>query len=428
MVLDSHVNPRHLALAFSALALVLAAPASARVIQAETILPPGQSGFVGPDGQSPHGQDQLSLFEKLIFKPEPLGGGPGGSSRSEPRPGLTIRRDDFGVPAITATNESDLWWGAGYAVAQDRLGEMELFRRRGAGTLAEVLGKGSLNDDLIARRDYYTDAELMAMFQKLPATLRARTQAYVDGVNAWIAHVRQTPADMPNEFTVLNVPLRNWTVLDTVRIGILLARTIPSGDGNELPNLAAVRKLGPKRFDSILPVRGVPGQVTTIPANDGTFPSRPGRTRAQENAAFKRSLAFLKHIPLPKHLAVSSAHAAVVPTGLEREAQGINVGLGGVQGSCMWATRRPSDHHTFFFNGPQLGYQAPNTFVEMDLHAPGLNLHTGTAPGVPVNSNGYNQHMAWGVTSGLSDEDDLFAVRTAGREQYRYRGRVRRMS
>jgi acyl-homoserine lactone acylase PvdQ len=93
----------------------------------------------------------------------------------------------------------------------------------------------------------------------------------------------------------------------------------------------------------------------------------------------------------------------------------------------MWAIRRPSDRHTFFFNGPQLGYQAPNTFVELDLRAPGLRLHTGTAPGVPVNSNGYNAHMAWGVTSGLSDEDDLFAVRLAGRERYRFRGRVRRM-
>src|SRR3954454_11811199 len=188
MVLDSLVNPRHLAGTVAALALVLAVPASARVIQAETILPPGQSGFVGPGGQSSHGQDQLSLFEKLIFRPEPLGGAPGGSSPSEPRPGVTIRRDDFGVPAITATNESDLWWGAAYAVAQDRLGEMELFKRRGAGTLAEVLGKDSLAADYIARRDYYTDAELMRMFQKLPATFRARSQAYVDGVNAWIAH------------------------------------------------------------------------------------------------------------------------------------------------------------------------------------------------------------------------------------------------
>jgi penicillin amidase len=420
------VNLRRILVATAALTALAAAPASARVIQAQTILPPGQSGFVGPGGQSEHATDQLSLFEKLIFKSEPLGGGSGGTTPSEPRPGVTIRRDDFGVPAINATNESDLWWGVGYAVAQDRLGEMELFKRRGNGTVAEVLGKDSLQADFVSRRDYYTDAELMQQFNKLPATLRARTQAYVDGVNAWIAHVRQTPADMPNEFTALGIPLVDWTVLDTVRIGVLLARTIPSDDGNELPNLAALRKLGAKKFNEYLPVRGVPGEIRTIPAKAGSFPSRPGRTVAQERAAFARSQKWLKHIPIPK--ASQPASAARVLTGFEKEAHGIDIGLGHEQGSFMWAIRRPSDNHTFLFNGPQLGYQSPNTFVEFDLTVPGVNLHAATAPGVPVGANGYNEHVAWGITSGLSDDDDLFVEKLAGKERYHYKGKVLKMS
>src|SRR5690349_20681060 len=281
---------RALAIAVLGLMLAAAAPAVARVIQAETILPPGQSGFTGPGGQSPHATDQLPLFESLTFKPEPLGGAPGVGSQT-PRAGVTIARDAFDVPAISATNVDLAWWGAGYAVAQDRLGEMELFRRQAAGTLAEVLGKGSLPGDYVARRDDYTPAELMRMFRRLPASLRSRTQAYVDGVNAWIAHVRQTPADLPNEFTALGVPLRNWTLLDTLRIGVLLARTIPSGDGNELPNLAALRKLGEKKFDQLLPLR-VKGEVTSIPGK--SFPSLPGRTRAQEKAAYQRSLQWVK--------------------------------------------------------------------------------------------------------------------------------------
>jgi len=418
------VKIRHGVAAAFAATLLFAPAASGRVVQAETVLPPGQSGFVGPGGQSPHATDQLSLFERLIFKSEPFGGGPGGSAPIAPRQGVTIRRDDFDVPAISAPNDSEAWWGAGYAVAQDRLGEMELFRRRGAGTLAEVLGKGSLNDDLVARRDYYTAAELMRMFRKLPARMRDRTQAYVDGVNSWIAHVRQTPPDMPSEFSALNVPLRDWTLLDTLRTGVLLARTIPSGDGNELPNLAALRKLGAKRFNQLLPLR-VGGEIRTIPARAGSFPSRPGRTRAEERAAYARSQRFLRHIPLPR---AKSARSARVPTGFEREGHGIDVGLGGVQGSFMWAIRRASDNHTFFFNGPQLGYQSPSTFVELDLTTPAGHLHTGTAPGVPVNSNGYNDHVAWGVTSGLSDDDDLFVERLVGHERYLYKGKSRKMS
>jgi penicillin G amidase len=409
----------HRAAAIAAIAsavLVVPGTASARVVQAVTILPPGQSGVV----DHPHVFDQLPLFQRLEYKPEPLGGGPGGSAPERPRSGVTIRRDGFGVPAISARSDADAWWGAGYAIAQDRLGEMELFRRRGSGRLAEILGKSSLEDDVVARRDFYTPAELRRQFRRLPRRFRERTLAYVAGVNAWIAHVRRTPADLPAEFSALKVALRRWSLLDTIRIGVLLARTIPSGDGNELDNLRALRALGPKRFAELLPL-SVPGEITTIPSNAGRFPSQPGRTKAEGRAAYARSQRWLRRLPLP-------AQAARVPTGTERPAHAIDVALGRVHGSFMWAIRRPSDGHTFFFNGPQLGYQAPNTFVELDLRAPGMRLHTGTAPGVPVNSNGYNPHMAWGVTSGLSDDDDLFAVRLVGGERYRFRGRVRRMS
>lgn len=404
----------------AAAALLAPGVAAGRVVRAVTILPPGQSGVP----RNPHVFDQLEPFQRLEFKAEPLGGGPGGSGREHPRPGVTIRRDGFGVPAIKARSETGAWWAAGYAVAQDRLGEMELFRRRGSGRLAELLGRPALQDDVVARRDFYTATELRRQFARLPRRFRDRTRAYVAGVNAWIAHVRRTPAALPPEFAAFDVPLKNWHLLDTLRIGVLLARTIPSGDGNELDNLRALRALGPKRFARLLPL-SVPGEITTIPRRAGSFRSQPGRTSRQVAAAYARSRRWLKRLPLPA--ADSSARAAGVPTGTERPAYAIDVALGRVHGSFMWAIRRRSDRHTFFFNGPQLGYQAPNTFVELDLRAPGLRLHTGTAPGVPVNSNGYNPHVAWGVTSGLSDEDDLFAVRLAGPERYRFRGSVRRM-
>ena len=83
---------------------------------------------------------------------------------------MAIARDGYGVPSVTGTTEDDLWWGAGYAVAQDRLAELELFRRRGNGTLAEILGKSMLADDIVARRDYYTTPELQAMLARLPPT------------------------------------------------------------------------------------------------------------------------------------------------------------------------------------------------------------------------------------------------------------------
>jgi hypothetical protein len=221
---------------------------------------------------------------------------------------------------------------------------MELFRRRGSGRLAEILGRDSLQDDIVARRDYYTDAEVRRMFRRLPVRFQRRTLAYVDGVNAHIRRVRRDRALLPPEFSALNVRLTDWTVLDTLRIGILLARTIPSGNGNELGNLDALRELGARRFDELLPL-SVPGEIPTIPESAGTVPVDAPGARAPR--------------PRPRSPGRSGGCAACrappEPPGFRparrRRPRAIDVALGGVQGSFMWAIRRPSDRHTFFFNG-----------------------------------------------------------------------------
>src|SRR5215208_3871104 len=113
--------------ALALLAAALAAPsgvAQARVLSAETVLPPGQSGFVPPQGDNPHLTDQVPLFESFALKPATFDL-PGAAE--SPRPGVTIVRDAYGVPDVRAGSDVDAWFGAGYAVAQDRLVELELF-------------------------------------------------------------------------------------------------------------------------------------------------------------------------------------------------------------------------------------------------------------------------------------------------------------
>jgi hypothetical protein len=57
---------------------------------------------------------------------------------------VSIERDRWGIPHIVARRRDDLWLGFGYAMAQDRLFQMDYLRRKGLGRLAEVLGPGSL--------------------------------------------------------------------------------------------------------------------------------------------------------------------------------------------------------------------------------------------------------------------------------------------
>jgi penicillin amidase len=220
-----------------------------------------------------------------------------------------------------------------------------------------------------------------------------------------MARVRSNPTLLPGEFAALGVTLRDWTLRDSARVGVYLARTVPSGDGVELENARALQTIGSRAFVKLLPLRNK-GRITTVPAREGSFPSQPRRTRRQEKRAFRRSRRFVRGLRLPSASSSSSRSA-----------------LGG---SYMWAIRAPG-HHAYLFNGPQLGYSIPELFVEFELHSPVQNVRGVSAAGVPLVGIGHNDHLAWGFTSGLSDEDDLYAERLAGPEGYVYKGRTLRM-
>jgi penicillin amidase len=402
--------------------VVLPPAASAGVRQAGDILPPGQSGHVSiaglPSGTgSPHLTDQVDLFLNFGFKPH-LFNNPARTTET-PRAGVTIERDDFGVPTIRGQTDDDIWFGAGYAVAQDRLFQLELFRRATQGHLAEIVGKAYLEDDITVRRDFYTGAELDAQLNVLPQELRARFDSYAAGINAWIQETREDPNKLPGEFpAVVGGGPADWSVRDSAAIGVYLARTVPSDDGEEMANWRALRTFGAKLFNAILPIR-TKGQVATVPASEGSFPAVPGRTLKHEQAGFANSLKFLAGVPEPKDEDVGGTHAA-------SRASLPFLGQLNHRGSNMWAIRG-SGGGASLFNGPQLGFQIPELFVEFEVHRPGYEVRGVTAPGVPLVAIGHNGHVAWGFTSGLTDEDDLYVEKLTAGEKYLFNGQERAM-
>ncbi len=410
--------------------LLLPASARADVLQAETILPPGQSGFVSiagvADGTgSPHLYDQSPLFSAFDWKPA-LWGQPGVTEA--PKPGVSITRDSLGVPAITADSQLNAWWGAGYAVAQDRLFELELFRHATQGKLSEIVGSSRLDDDRIVRQDFYTPAEIDKQFETIPSDLKPRFAAYTDGVNAWIAHVQANPRDLPAEYPATGTTLVPWTLHDSLSVGIYLARTIATNadpEGLELANMRALQLGGTKALNALVPLR-TKRSLTTIPASEGAWPSQPGRTRAQERRALRRSAALARTLPFPT--AAGTTAIGTPPPASSRSAGGLAGFVPRLGGSSMYAIRGAGGH-AYLFNGPQLGFDAPEKLLELELHAPGLEVRGMTAPGVPVIGAGWNRHVAWGVTTGASDADDLYAERLVPGhpEQYTYKGQVRDM-
>ena len=94
----------------------------------------------------------------------------------------------------------------------------------------------------------------------------------------------------------------------------------------------------------------------------------------------------------------------------------------------MWAMRDEARDRAYLYNGPQLGFSVPELFVEFELHTPEIpGIHGVSAAGVPVMGIGHNGEVAWGFTSGLSDEDDLYVEKVTGPETYRFKGQDRAM-
>lgn len=125
---------------------------------------------------------------------------------------VELVRDRWGIPHLFADTEAGAFFGAGYACAEDRLLQMELFRRRARGRLAEIFGRDWVASDRkfrIAGISPYCD-EAAA---RLPADLRSHLEAYAAGVNAF---ARANPERVRRRFAPLGLLPEPWTAGDCI--------------------------------------------------------------------------------------------------------------------------------------------------------------------------------------------------------------------
>ncbi len=127
---------------------------------------------------------------------------------------VTVTRDTHGVPTIEATSLDDLFFAQGYVTAQDRLWQMDVMRRFGAGELSEILGEDTLKLDR-EQRILGLRAAAKKSIQTTNPRDRSYFEAYARGVNAYIA----THGDrLPIEFRILKYSPKPWQPEDSVVI------------------------------------------------------------------------------------------------------------------------------------------------------------------------------------------------------------------
>lgn len=286
-------------------AAVTPADPATLVLKAETVLPPGQSGFVGAAGQAQgmasgepgdygaHVDDQRLLYWGFKAKPATLGTKPG--TPTAPKAGVEVYRDTYGVPIIYAATVSDLWFGVGYSIAQDRLFLMDAVRRTARGTLAELTGCGAVPADLQQRVSGYTAAEYQAFFDKLTPDAKDAVTGYVAGANAWIASLATNPANLPAEYGLLTSQPQPFTVQDVLAAGVYITRFVAAEGGSEWQNIALLKTLttryGSARAgkDAFLDLTWLDDAkaATSVPAGEGAF-SNQAMPPEGRDAVFER--------------------------------------------------------------------------------------------------------------------------------------------
>jgi len=348
--------------------------------------------------------------------------------------GAEIVRDKFGVPHIYGASVADAFFGYGYAVAEDRLFQLEMRRRQATGQLAAVLGKevkngttgapvNILNLDMQMRRDHDRDS-LMKQFASLRPEEQALINGYLAGVNKRIAEVKADNGKLlPQQFRdvwggeLASKALNPWSLDDllaatTNALSSYVSHT--TMEENAVLHAALHKKYGADAqniFDTLLWV------------NDLYAPTTMGNNPGVKHAGTVPKLKLAESSP-PAQLTVIEANAGNVESAEAAEttpdtdaattSMAILVGGSKTGGASIQ------------LNGPQPGWFLPSYFYSVGLHAPGYDV-VGHAPGgLLAITTGDNGTIAWGSTSAGGDHTTVFEERLSqDRRHYEFQGKQR---
>jgi penicillin amidase len=317
---------------------------------------------------------------------------------------VTVRRDAHGVPHIDAATQSDLFMAQGYVTAQDRLWQMDAFRRNSEGELAEVMGSSLVAHDK-TQRVLGMGRAAQRIYAHLPALERACIDDYARGVNLFIA---QHENSLPPEFRLLRYRPRPWTGVDSVAVGLMMVQTLDTHAAAKLGRSHVAAKLhNPKLEADLYPVgswRDHPPTGIDVDLS-APHPEPPPSDDDQDPPTETRLTPF-----------------ADMPGGMTAllKLLGLPACDGCAAGSNEWviAGSRTASGKPLLSNDMHLGFSVPGVWYMADLRAPGFHAAGVTLPGFPLIVAGHNEHVAWGFTALMADVQDLYVEKLDGKGNY----------
>jgi penicillin G amidase len=290
---------------------------------------------------------------------------------------VRVRRDRWGVPHVEADAQRDLYFAQGFVHAQDRLWQMDFYRRAVEGKIAAMAGEEGLPVDRLMRTlgiRRVAEAEAAA----LDPELRGLLERFCEGVNAAAA----AATALPFEMQLLRLDWKPWRPVDILSLGKLLAFGLSTNWERELLRADMLRALGPELTARLDPTYPAGNPVVTQEAWGGD-----GLAIVEQIDAVRRSM------------------------GLATEASGSNNWA--VSGSLS-ATGSP-----LIAGDPHLPPSMPGIWYQVGLRHGDRFVRGASMPGMPGVYMGQNNDVCWTFTNVMADVQDLFVERIEG-DSYLY--------
>ena len=284
---------------------------------------------------------------------------------------VRVQRDRWGVAHIYAQNEHDLFFAQGFVVAQDRLFQMELWKRSGQGRLAEILGPSAVQRDVNARLLRYR-GDLDAEYKSYAPDTKEILEAFTSGINAYIEEIQKPGGiGLPLEFQLAGFKPEAWKPEDC--LNRLAAYSMTGNGASELLHAQLVAVLGAEKASGLFEFDPA---VKLDPAPGIDF-----------SGLSPKLLENLVGSDVPLHFP-------------ETPVQGSNNWT--VSGS-LTSTGKP-----LLANDPHRVIAEPSLRYIVHLVAPGWNVIGAGEPGLPGVAVGHNENIAWGFTIFGLDQQDLY--------------------
>ncbi|PYT80239.1 MAG: penicillin acylase family protein [Acidobacteria bacterium] len=309
---------------------------------------------------------------------------------------VRVVRDHSGIPHIYANNVDDLFVAQGFVQAQDRLFQIDLWRRSVQGRLAEILGPDFVERDRLARLMHYR-GDVETEWRSYAPDAKPIVEQFVKGINAWVTIARKNP---PIEFTYAGYEPELWKPED-----ILSRAEGFTMEGNALREVFRARLtalVGPRLAVQLLPPE----------------PAVPVKVPPEVDLSI-----------IDDHL---EAQLQTIGAGsrfseLQKQAALLDAGPSRFEGSNNWvvAGRKSETGRPLLANDPHRQLDHPSLRYLVHLNAPGWNVIGAVQPYLPGVSVGHNERIAWGLTVFLTDAQDLYIekLNPDNPKQYEYRGK-----